>query len=155
MKKKIRFKIAAVVCIVLCLATVVLAEPGTEGDPLVSVSYIENQVIPRLEKYIESRILDIRGGNSGVVASVFEVVEVNAGQEIICGAGTELILRMGKASVIATQKGGIADTTSGYDLASGAIMPANHLLVVPVGDGRGIRAQEKVIVMIKGTYSIR
>ena len=154
-KKKLRIGIAVAVCVILFFVTVVLAEPGSEGDPLISKSYIENQVIPRLEKYIESRIADIRAGSTGAVASVFEVVEANAGQEIICGGGTELILRMGKASVIATSKGGLADTTAGYDLGNGTAMPANHLLIVPVGDGRGIKAQEKVIVMIKGSYSIR
>ncbi len=133
--------------------TVVLAEPGTEDDPLISKSYIENQVIPRLEQYIESRIAEIRAGGSNVDS--FKVVEATKGQEIICLAGAELILRMGKATIIATEKGGLADTTAGYDLANGTEMPSNHLLIVPVGDGRGIKATENIIVMIKGGYTIK
>lgn len=152
--KRFRFGIVTMVCFVLCMFTVVLAEPGTEDDPLISKSYIENQVIPRLEQFIESRISEIRSGGSAA-ADTFKVVEAQSGQEIICSAGTELILRMGKATIIATEKGGIADTTAGYDLANGTAMPANHLLIVPVGDGRGIRATENVIVMIKGGYTVK
>ena len=152
--KRFRFGIVTMVCFVLCMFTVVLAEPGTEDDPLISKSYIENQVIPRLEQFIESRISEIRSGG-GAAADTFKVVEAQSGQEIICSAGTELILRMGKATIIATEKGGIADTTAGYDLANGTAMPSNHLLIVPVGDGRGIRATENVIVMIKGGYTVK
>lgn len=152
--KRFRFGIVTMVCFVLCMFTVVLAEPGTEDDPLISKSYIENQVIPRLEQFIESRISEIRSGGSAA-ADTFKVVEAQSGQEIICSAGTELILRMGKATIIATEKGGIADTTAGYDLANGTAMPSNHLLIVPVGDGRGIRATENVIVMIKGGYTVK
>ncbi len=154
MKKK-GFKfwlIVAVVCTGLLFVNVI-AEPGTNEDPLISKSYIENILIPRIEKLIDSKVSG-GGGNSGT-SSAFTVVEARAGQEIICGAGAELILRMGSASIIATAKGGLADTTSGYDLANGTAMPSNHLLVVPVADGRGVKAQTNVIVLVKGSYSIR
>jgi len=153
--KKRRIRAAALICAALCMFTVVLAEPGSEDDPLISKSYIENQVIPRLEQYIESRIAEIKSGGGASASDTFKVVEADAGQEIICSAGAEIILRMGKATVIATEKGGLADTTAGFDLANGTDMPSNHLLIIPVGDGRGIRATEKVIVMIKGGYTVR
>lgn len=149
--KKLKLGIVTMICFVLSMFTIVLAEPGTEDDPLISKSYIENQVIPYLEEFIENKI----GGITGEKSNSFKVVEAEAGQEIICSAGTELILRMGKATVIATPKGGIADTTAGYDLADGTNMPSNHLLIVPVDDGRGIKATEKIIVMIKGGYTIK
>ena len=154
--KENRFKIKAVATLLgICLMfTVVLADPGTEGDPLISKSYIDDVLMPKIEQYVESRIAGLSGGSGGKgeVAS-FVVVEASAGDEIICSAGTELILRMGSATVIATEKGGIADTTAGYDLAHGTPMPSNHLLIVPVSDGRGIKANNDIIVMIKGGYT--
>lgn len=158
-KRYIRFRLGALAVAVCALATVVLAEPGASDDPLISKSYIENQLMPQIKQYIESRLAEVGGGSgdgaAAVTADKFNVVNASAGQQIICSAGTELILRMGSASVIATEKGGIADTTDGFDLADGTFMPANHLLIVPVSDGRGVRATTDIIVMIKGGYTVK
>lgn len=162
-KRYIRFRLGALAAAVCALATVVLAEPGASDDPLISKSYIENQLMPQIKQYIESRLAEVGGNNNNnnssgtaaVTADKFNVVNASAGQQIICSAGTELILRMGSASVIATEKGGIADTTDGFDLADGAFMPSNHLLIVPVSDGRGVRATTDIIVMIKGGYTVK
>ena len=149
--------IAAVLCFcVTCM--VVFADPGTESDPLVSKSYVEQVVVPKLQQYVDGKIAAL-GGNTGgdeeVPASEsFEVVNVKAGYSVICSAGTELILRAGDATIIATTKGGLADTTAGCDQPDGEIMPSNHLLIVPVADGRGFQANTDVIVMIKGMYVI-
>ena len=158
--KKTKRLISAFLCCVFGMFTVALAEPGTSDDPLISKSYIENQLMPQIKQYIESRLAEVGGGGSSsgaaaVTADKFNVVNASAGQQIICSAGTELILRMGSASVIATEKGGIADTTDGFDLADGTFMPANHLLIVPVSDGRGVRATTDIIVMIKGGYTVK
>ena len=158
-KRYIRFRLGALAAAVCALATVVLAEPGASDDPLISKSYIENQLMPQIKQYIESRLAEVGNGSGGGAAAVtadkFNVVNASAGQQIICSAGTELILRMGSASVIATEKGGIADTTDGFDLADGAFMPSNHLLIVPVSDGRGVCATTDIIVMIKGGYTVK
>ncbi|MCK9479904.1 MAG: hypothetical protein M0R40_10485 [Firmicutes bacterium] len=119
------------------------ATPGGEDDPVITLSYIEQILMPSITKQIEQSS-----------ATIFEVVEVAAGKSVICEAGAEIILRKGAASVIATQKGGIANVTSGVDLQNGANVPANSLLIVPLSDGRGITAADDVIVMIKGKYGI-
>ena len=154
MNKKLKFKVvAALVCLGM-MFTVVLADPGTEADPLISKAYIDDVLMPRIEQFVESKIAGLRGdGTNAGGADVFQVVNVASGEKVICSAGAELILRMGKATIIATEKGGLADTTAGFDLADGTSMPANHLLIVPVADGRGIEAKSDVIVMIKGGYS--
>ncbi len=156
MNRKLKFKIVMVVVCLSMMFTVVLADPGTEGDPLISKSYIDNVLMPKIEQYVESKIAGLgSGGNGGGSGEAFQVVSVKAGEEVICSAGTELILRMGKATIIATEKGGLADTTAGFDLADGTQMPANHLLIVPVADGRGLAADSDLLVMIKGGYSKR
>ncbi len=147
--------VAAVIS--LCVAGVaVFADPGTDTDPLISLSYLTDVFMPKVQQYVDSRIAEVNTESNGGTASaaVFRVVEAKAGDEIICSAGAELILRMGQAKIIATEKGGLADTTAGYDLANGSQMPSNHLLIVPVADGRGIKADTDIIVMIKGSYTV-
>lgn len=154
MKTK-KFRIATVVlCLALCFSAV-LAEPGGNDDPLISQSYIENVLMPSIKQYVESRIAEVNSGTGSGTADAFTVVEVKRDQQLICAAGTELILRMGSATIIATEKGGLADTTAGFDLANGVAMPANHLLIVPVADGRGIKATSDTLVMVKGGYTIK
>ncbi len=146
------------VALALCFAsifTIVIAEPGGADDPLISKAYIDNVLIPQLKEYVDTKVSQISTGGANQTAESFKVVNMTAGQKMICDAGAELILRMGKADIIATEKGGLADTTAGFDLPHGTDMPSNHLLIVPVADGRGITAKNDVIVMVKGGYSIQ
>lgn len=103
--------------------------PGSEQDPLVTRSYIEERL--RLN-----------------------VVELNAGRRLIAGAGTELILRSGNATVVDSESGGLSDVTDGVDLRKGAQVPRNHLLIAPRDDGRGFKAENQVIVLVRGDYRI-
>lgn len=111
-----------------------LADPGDSSDPIITLSYIENV---------------LKGEMS------FKVVALSGGETLMCDAGAELILRMGSAEVVATAKGGLADVTDGADLPDGSYVPLNHQLVVPLSDGRGIYANEYVLVMVKGGYTIK
>lgn len=156
MKKKKRYFIPITLAFILVVTVLtVFADPGGNDDPVVSLSYIQNKVIPELKAYVDSKISGSSGGAEEVQPSVFEVVELSEGSELVCGKGTELILRMGSASVSANDKGGIADTTAGYDLSDGMPMPSNHLLIVPLSDGRGIKADTDIIVMVKGGYTVK
>ena len=156
---KNRKLIKAVVILCLCLVAVgsfaVFSEPGGSDDPVVTKSYIVDKVIPDIKAYIDERFgIAASEGVATARPNSFTVINVSKGKKVICDAGAELILRMGSGNIIATQKGGLADTTAGYDLADGTQMPSNHLLIVPVADGRGFVATSDVIVMIKGGYSI-
>ena len=64
-KRYIRFRLGALAAAVCALATVVLAEPGASDDPLISKSYIENQLMPQIKQYIESRLAEVGSGGSG------------------------------------------------------------------------------------------
>ena len=123
--------------VALCTAAV-LATSGSEEDPLISKSYLESVFL-----------------NTVKTEMSFEVVSLAAGQQIVGDAGCEMILRMGKATIFSTEKGGISDVTIGGDHKGGSDMPANHLLIVPVGDGRGITAETDVLVMVKGKYAVK
>lgn len=148
--------IALGICLVLFGGLVAFSEPGGSDDPVVTKSYIVDEVIPQIKAYIDERFGV--AASEGVVTSASDkyiVVNVAAGKSVICEAGTELILRMGKGTIIATEKGGLADTTAGYDLQNGTEMPSNHQLIVPLADGRGFRANTDVLVMVKGAYTIQ
>ncbi|MDR0424566.1 MAG: hypothetical protein LBH39_03800 [Clostridiales Family XIII bacterium] len=110
------------------------ADPGSEGDPLVTKSYVD-QLLSKM-------------------GAVFVPLEVKEGQKLVGSEGTELILRSGEATAVGAEENGVSDLTAGKDLMTGDIVEANHLLIVPRGDGRGITAETDVWLMIKGGYSL-
>lgn len=107
-------------------------EPGTEQDPLVTKSYVDEAVKP----------------------INLEVVELARGKQLVAEAGTEIIVRAGRASVVPGSLGGLADVTVGKDLTSGDA-PLNHLLVVPRSEGRGVKAVTDCVVLVRGGYTIK
>ncbi len=84
-------------------------------------------------------------------APFFEVVYAESGKIIYGDSSTEIILRGGSATAVAGVNG-LCDVTSGTDIQNGQNIPYNHLIIVPVGDGRGIRISSNAYLMIKGGY---
>lgn len=100
-------------------------DPGGSGDPLVTRSFVD--------QYVQ-----------------WKVAELNTGQVLRGRAGSELILRRGQAAVVDPTGNGVIDLTAGVDIFARGEVPANHLLVIPREDGRGIKAESPVVVMYRG-----
>ncbi|MCL1982056.1 MAG: hypothetical protein FWG53_03050 [Clostridiales bacterium] len=131
MKKKLL--LAAGVVVLLIVGAVAWAAsdgPGSESDPVVSKSYVDAK-------------------------TSFEPIQLEEGQKLIGVEGTEIILRSGEAFAIDNGENGVSDLTSGKDLMSGDQVAANHLLLVPRDDGRGIMALTEAWVMVRGGYEIQ
>ncbi|HWI61028.1 MAG TPA: hypothetical protein VNT75_04255 [Symbiobacteriaceae bacterium] len=139
---------------------VALLNPGT-GTGGVDKAYVDQAVAKLVEKayvdqlaagladkaYLESRLAQMK--------TLFEVVRVPKDSIILGESGTEIVLRGGKATAIVSAKGGVLDATDGVDLAQGEPVKPNHLLVIPVSDGRGLTAQADLILIVKGPYTVK
>lgn len=148
MKKNV-FKKMCVILIATILVSVCLpgmaANPGSNEDPLVSLSYVNEVLMPQLRSYVDSKATASSG--------TFKLVEVKKGQTVIGSMSTQFILRTGSATAVATAKGGIADVTAGRDLPLYTPIPLNHLLIVPYEDWRGVEMVTDGILLINGPYS--
>ncbi|WP_207653836.1 hypothetical protein [Tepidibacter mesophilus] len=160
---KNKIVIAVLSCSVIVTSTYIVKasgyEAGSNMDPVVTKSYVDMK-IDELAKNVNQVIGKINTGNQGNVTPInstneLEIVEVKSGQSIILQSGSEIILRGGKGSIIDSEFGGIADLTQGIDLRKGYDAPANHLLMVPRSDGRGIKAKTNCIFMVKGEYEVK
>jgi hypothetical protein len=147
--------------LLLAFSTVIFAAPGDTSDPIVVLSYLNEQIEALISKYkledideMQKQIdnLDSPGGSSSGMA--LEIVEIRDGEKIIAGSGSELILRGGEAVIIGSEMGGISDVTLGKDFVSGMSVVPNHLMIVPRDDGRGVYAEEYAIFMVRGTYEV-
>lgn len=165
-------KVIIMLTLTLCFGSAFLAfaaEPGSDKDPLISLSYFDNKIkelkteiiealskdlddkFDKTEKQIYDTLDEIK--KKGVSApSTFEVVNVKENETLICEAGTEIITRSGKFTAVGGETGGISDVTAGKDLITDEVIVNNHLLIIPRSDGRGITSKIAGAVMIKGNY---
>lgn len=129
----------------LLLATVVNGAVGSDDDPLISLSYIENVVMP----YIDQAMGNTGGG--------YKVVELKKGQSLVADASCEIILRSGDCAVVipSSAGGGFTDITAGRDSVNGEKVIANHLYICPRSDGRKMKASSSTVYfMVRGSYDI-
>ncbi|UHA75695.1 hypothetical protein [Paenibacillus sp. 481] len=131
------------------------AEPGTAQDPLATKSYVDEQV-----KALVQAELAANGSGANIdrgAANSLEVVDVKKGEKLVAKAGTEVIVRNGKALITSTDGNGVPDLTDGKDLKNGQSVPTNHLLSFP-RDGRGVMPDpgqaNGLILTVRGGYEL-
>lgn len=151
------------------------AAAGSQTDPLVTMSYLTDVNTPAILKQVDAKLdsreqalvdkLDgvadtyaqevesLMGSSGGSASSVFSVVTVKAGQQLLGSTGCEMLLRNGSATCVAVSVPGLVDSTDGSTLASGGAVQPNHLYLV-TADGRGLKATADVTVMVRGSYTI-
>ena len=108
------------------------AEPGSNGDPLVSKSYLENR-IAAVEK------------QAGL-----QSVTLSKGKQLVCSKGAQLVVVSG--SVKAT--GSLSDITDGKKIAKSKSVPNDHSVIV-VKDKTGVKASKSAIVFVAGSYTLK
>lgn len=153
MKNKIKKSMIAIgVTAALFGSAIAFSEPGSVDDPLVTLSFVRNE-INKVREYIDVKISNNSGGSS----SELVVVELKQGQYLIGRAGTEIILRGGKSTAHGVAKDkGLSDVTDGKDIDNELKhLPANHLLIIPRDDGRGAYAVTDSIFLVRGAYEIK
>lgn len=161
MKRHLRHKIAYVaIGVVLGIAVsfgVSEADntAGTTSDPLVTVSYMNQQL-----EALETKLMaEINAQGSGTTAGtsenvLFEILNVKKGAYIYFGDSAEFILRVGGATALDPNAIGIPDLTSGNKIMNYESIPIDHHILVPTNDGRGIAITQDCWIMIKGNYTL-
>ncbi|GIP21777.1 hypothetical protein [Paenibacillus sp. J22TS3] len=152
-------------------------QPGTADDPVVTKSYVDQQIQKALGGGSGGGSTPTKptpntgsgsgagtgtggGTSAGGAASSdgIEVVTLKPGQTMVAKAGAEFIVRGGKAVIYSADANGVADLTDGIDVANGEAAKSNHLLSFP-REGRGIQVADgqkmSVTVMVRGGYVIK
>lgn len=165
---------------VLTAFVAIAASVGSQSDPLVTLSYLNETFMGQLLTGVEERLalredaimqemeltisetqrelLAQLGGNSadgtGGSAVCFMAVELSAGQTLYGFAGCEVMLRSGSARCLVNDGTvpGLVDTTTGLTAAPGAELEPDHLYMLPAD--RGIQAVEDVTLLVRGDYLI-
>ncbi|MBO4506144.1 MAG: hypothetical protein J5728_06940 [Lachnospiraceae bacterium] len=116
------------------------ASPGSQGDPLVTLSYLNS----RLEG-----LGDTGGASSSDTG--FSRVSLTKGQSLILTDGSELIVYSGNGTVLGTS--GMLSITDAQMFPAGtsAVMYAHFL---GIGGNSGVKASGNMTIYVKGGYGI-
>lgn len=176
MKKYLPISLAVLGCgFMVGSWTLASATAGTESDPLVTKSYIEQWVTPsltekasedaqsqletmtsalqgelaELKKDMESGSI-VTGGSGGQ----YQLISLIKGEQLSLDLGTQVVLRIGTATISATSFPALVDLTNGDSLSNGDSLTANHLYLSTI-EGRVITATSaSTKIMVYGGYQV-
>lgn len=171
--KKLKLAAAALcLCFLFTAAYAANASPGSQSDPLVTLSYLNgnftnqvktmvDQTVTQRRAEMEQSLKNILSGSGGTVTSpntgsgIFTVVTLAQGQSLVGQVGCEVMLRVGTASCVSEDSVGLIDTTSGSVLGNGQALTVNHLYMVTI-EPRSVKATSGTVkVLARGPYSIQ
>jgi hypothetical protein len=155
MKKRLKTILIAVLLVALGAGVGAYAAStyGTQSDPLVAKSYLDNTLTPKLRNEFQAKVdqqaqvLENKIASSNKTMN-FTAVSLSSGQTLRCSAGCEVVLRSGSA----TAAGALSDVTAGADISSGGALAANHLCVA--ADSTTVTAGSAVSLLVRGVYTI-
>ena len=185
-QRRVMYPIFAVLFLLIAVVFAQAAgTPGSSTDPLVTKSYVDQQIaqlsarigtsgtstgtgdplavdqlrtdVGDLTKFVIDALTDLQDvkGRITKVENGFIVVPAKKGQKLLLGSGTEAILRSGSATAIKGTSGTLVDVSSGLDLKDAANVPVQHLVISPQNDGRGMNIKTDSYLIIRGAYTLQ
>ncbi len=165
----------------LVISVMAAGTPGTEGDPLVTLSYLNDtfmaQLLARVDEKLDARDKElsdklaaqvredsqaladryggsVSGGGSDS-AGTFVVVTLSSGETLYGEIGCEVMLRVGTAECVTLSQPGLIDETDASTLGNGAALVKNHLYMMTI-DERGVKATAATTkLLVRGGYTVR
>lgn len=150
---------------VLSTTVSLAAEAGSTGDPLVTLSYLNETFLGNILSAVDqkiaarnSQIVQQLGGSVSTgatsTASTFTVVTLSNGQTLTGQIGCEVMLRVGSAMCVSSSAPGLIDETAASTLNNGGGLVQNHLYMMTI-ENRGVKATAATTkLLVRGSYTI-
>lgn len=144
---------------------------GGEEDPLVTKSYLEETVTPalkveavsgvdaqleRITAELEAEVAEIRGQleSVGIGGGQYRVVSLSSGQTLSLDLGTQVVLRVGDATVHSGSFPALINLTTGSSLSTGEGLVENNLYVASIADRTITTSREDTKLLVYGGYYV-
>lgn len=151
------------------------AAVGDENDPLISLSYLQQTVLPNILTQVETNTLQqqqqlsadlsaqisqyktdmqalVSSGSTG--SDSYTLVTLSKGQTLYLNVGCEMMLRVGSATVNAATSPALIDIATGDTINNGTALTKNHLYMSTIPDRTLTPTTDTVKLLIRGSYSI-
>ena len=174
---KIRFCAAALAAVCLTVGAAVAAGEGTQTDPLITLSYLNQTAVPAVVEQVEGKAaayqeelvgkMDqsiqryatkmeglVSGEEAKQNAATYTVVTLKKDQRLNMDIGCEVMLRIGTAQCVSPSSPGLINTTTGATINNDSALEVNHLYMATI-TGRAIKATANTTkVLVRGGYTI-
>ena len=181
MKRKFKW-LVAVLCVtaLITVGAVALAAVGDSGDPLVTLSYLNEIFAPSLRTQVDEAVraneeslkgeLDaaiqdwderLKSEDKGETnetegpTSDFQVITITKGQKIVGKIGCEFLLRVGPAVCRSSGTTGLIDCTDASIISDGDSLVKNHLYMVTINTRTVEATAATVKILVRGDYTIQ
>lgn len=181
MKKKtnvVRAVVAIAAVLGLAVGVGIAAGEGTQADPLITLSYLNQTVLPAVVEQVDGKAaayqeelaekLDqaiqeyaakmesaLSEREAEQNAATYTVVTLTKDQTLNMDIGCEVMLRIGTAQCVSPSAPGLINITTGATINSGNALEVNHLYMATI-TGRGIKATANTTkVLVRGGYTIK
>ena len=172
-KKNWNVRITALALAGVCLGAGSVLAAGGKSDPLVTLSYLEEMVIPAIldqvksdtaqtQKELESKFQtqvdtykqQLQQSGTGDDQATYTLVTLTQGQQLKLGVGCERMLRVGSATVKAATAPGLIDVTTGGERNNGAALEKNHLYMATIADRTVTATAGTVKLLVRGSFTL-
>ena len=176
MKQKKR-RILPIMALIVCLlgAGAALATGGDEGDPLITLSYLNKVALPQVIQQVEEKIGSVQKSmeddlaeqvdtyraemesivNAGATDSgTFVLVTMTKGQTMKLDLGSEVLLRVGTATVSCGENPALIDISNAGTLNKGSGLTKNHLYLANMTDRVLTATTDTVKILVRGGYVV-
>lgn len=139
----------------------------TSEDPLISLSYLDSELIrikeelktemkAEIEETVREEIAKNSVGGGVSTEVVFTTESLKAGQKVIALGSCEFILLTGSLKAVCpTPVQNLTDKTTESSILNDGSIIKNHYIIIPKADGRGFCCTSSgTEVMIKGEYKV-
>ena len=152
-KKKLSMivTLALVLALGLGIAAYARSSYGSQDDPLITLSYLEE--VFKAEVLEEVEELGLSGTGGSTAKGSFALVTLSDGQVLVGKRGCEVVLRIGSAVAYGADEPVLVDTSAGTELSDGTALTKNHLYMITI-EGNGLQALGTTKLLVSGGYTI-
>lgn len=125
---------------------------GSQSNPLVTLDYLNEVVVPELMKDAEKQVkerFDALKKEQKTLGAAFQTVELEKGKTLRPMAGSQFLIRSGTLN----STDAFVDLTTGETWANAGSLVENHLYIA-TGDKLAVTAESEAVLLLQGGYTV-
>lgn len=147
-----RLACVGLVAVVIVGGAIAAGTQGSQSNPLVTLDYLNEVVLPQLMKDVEKQVkerFDELKKEQKTPGTAFETIELEQGKTLHPEAGSQFLIRSGTLK----STDAFVDLTTGETWVNEGSLAVNHLYIA-TGDKQTAAAETGAVLLLQGGYTV-